>query len=120
MEKRQLPVGVIQICWIQPPLFISANVKVVFDLITTLGLTFHFWPRSLDGPAPVPVVAMPPFPFSPLKFSGLMDLVLASDRRKILLRLLSIPLNLPGCWAVNCRYKTRQQKSIVLFMKQLF
>ena len=31
--------------------------------------------------APVPSVAMPPLPFSPVKFSGEIERVFASDRR---------------------------------------
>src|SRR5665213_1453128 len=61
--------------------------------MTTLGLIFHVWPRSRAGPEPVPVVAMPPLPFSPLKFSGLIDRVLASDKRYKLPRLTPSPLN---------------------------
>jgi hypothetical protein len=45
--------------------------------MTTLGLTFQPWPRFFDALAPVPVVAIPPLPFAPLKFSGLIDLVFA-------------------------------------------
>jgi len=40
----------------------------------------------------LPVVAIPALPFSPLKFSGLMDRDFASDKRKILLMFASMPL----------------------------
>src|SRR5471030_2164333 len=72
---------------------ISAIVYVVCFFMTTLGLIFHVWPKSRAGPAPVPVVAIPPLPFSPLKFSGLIDRVWASDKRYKLPRLTPSPLN---------------------------
>jgi hypothetical protein len=40
------------------------------------GDTFQPWPRPRAQLAPVPSVAMPPFPFSPVKFSGEIDRVL--------------------------------------------
>jgi hypothetical protein len=52
---------------------------MVCDLITTEGLSFQVCPSSLAAEAPVPVVAIPPIPFAPVKFSGLMLLLLASD-----------------------------------------
>ena len=51
-----------------------------FELVPE-GETFQPRPSSREGPAPVPLVAMPARPFSPVKFSGLMDRVLASERR---------------------------------------
>src|SRR5262249_25158811 len=92
IEYRQLPVGVIQICCMDPDPEISAMVNVCPALITTDGLTFQLTPRSRAGPAPVPVVAFPPAPLAPLKFSGLMLRLLAGDRRKRLERLDSTPL----------------------------
>jgi hypothetical protein len=50
--------------------------------MTTEGETFQPCPNSRAGPLPVPSVAMPAFPFSPLKFSGLMDRDFASDSRE--------------------------------------
>ncbi len=41
--------------------------------------------------APVPSVAMPPPPFSPVKFSGLIERDLASDRRERLPRFMPSP-----------------------------
>src|SRR4249920_2599052 len=75
-----------------PEPFISAMVNVVCALISTDGLTFHPFPRSREADAPVPFSAIPPFPFSPLKFSGLIDRLFASDNRNILERLASMPL----------------------------
>ena len=73
MECRQFPVGVIQICWMQPGPLISPRVKIVLALMTTDGDTFQPWPNSRDAPLPVPSVAMAPLPFSPVKFSGLIE-----------------------------------------------
>ena len=52
-----------------------------WPLITTEGLIFQPCPSSLAGPEPVPEVAFPAPPFSPVKFSGLIDLVRASETR---------------------------------------
>src|ERR1700754_3032201 len=64
---------------------------------------------------------MPPFPLAPLKFSGLMERVFASDIRKRLPIFVSIPLNLPCASAAN--EKTRENKKlpvIFLFMQYAF
>src|SRR5664279_1986011 len=92
MEFRHTPVGVIQICCIDPDPLISAIVNVVCGLICTEGLSFHPFPRSRAAFSPVPFSAIPPFPFSPFIFSGLMDRLFASDNRYIFDRLASIPL----------------------------
>jgi hypothetical protein len=47
-----------------------------------LGLTFHPCPKSLEALVPVPVVAIPPLPFSPEKFSGLIERLFASPQLK--------------------------------------
>ena len=52
----------------------------------TDGEIFQPWPSSRAGPAPVPSVAMPPLPFSPVKFSGLIERVSASARRQTFVR----------------------------------
>ena len=57
------------------------------------GETFHPWPSSRDACAPVPSVAMPARPFSPLKFSALMERVFAFDSREILWSPMPRPLN---------------------------
>src|SRR6185295_4295268 len=72
----------------------SAMMWVVLDFITTLGLTFHPCPKSLDAFSPVPVVAFPPSPLAPLKFSGLIERGFASDNLYILLMFEPSPLNL--------------------------
>src|ERR1700722_3497281 len=97
MDQRQWPVGVIQICWIDPDPSISAIVKVCPALISTLGLPFHPPPNSREAPDPVPVVAFPPPPFAPSKFSGLMLRVLAGESWYRLLRFDPTPLK--GVWA---------------------
>jgi hypothetical protein len=58
------------------------------------GATFHPCPRSRAQFIPVPSVAIPALPFSPLKFSGLMERVLADDIREIFPRLSPSPLKL--------------------------
>ena len=73
--------GVIQICWIAPDPLISANVNVDLALIGIEGETFQPCPKSRATCLPLPSVAIPAFPFSPVKFSGLMDRVSASDNR---------------------------------------
>jgi len=78
---RQLPVGVIQICWMQPGPAISPSVKALWALMRTEGDTFQPRPRSPAARAPVPLVAMPAAPFAPVKFSGEIERVCASDVR---------------------------------------
>src|SRR6185312_1330013 len=92
IDQRQLPVGVIQICWIEPGPSISAIVKVALDLMTTEGLIFQPWPSSRAAPDPVPFVAIPPAPLAPLKFSGLIERLCALDNIKRLPRCESTPL----------------------------
>ena len=65
--------GVIQICCTAPDPRMSARVNVERALIFTEGETFHPCPSSLAAFLPVPSVAMPAFPFSPVKFSGLIE-----------------------------------------------
>src|SRR6476646_8240061 len=86
-----------------------------------LGLTFHPCPKSLDAFAPVPFVAIPPFPFSPVKFSGLIERVLASDNRKMLLMLDSMPLNLswPNDPTEIKRLISRQPNNFAFMLKVL-
>ena len=93
MNCRVLSIGagVIQICWIAPGPSISATVNVLLALIRTDGETFQVRPRSRAAPWPVPSVAMPPFPFSPLKFSGLIDRDCASESRERVPRCISRP-----------------------------
>ena len=81
MENRQVPVGVIQICWIAPGPMISATTYVVPAAISTDGLIFQPLPRSRAAFAPVPSLAAPPLPFSPVGFSGLIDKVRALESR---------------------------------------
>ena len=101
MNCRVLSIGagVIQICWIAPGPSISATVNVLLALIRTEGETFQLRPRSRAAFCPVPSVAMPPFPFSPVKFSGLIERDRASDSRERLPRFMSRPLK---CAAGAC------------------
>src|SRR5258706_15155045 len=49
--------------------------------MSMLGDTFHPWPSSRAGTAPVPSVAIPPLPLLPSKFSAVIDGVCAAERR---------------------------------------
>ena len=88
--------GVIQICWIAPEPSISARVKVDLALTETEGETFQPRPSSRAAPSPVPLVAMPALPFSPVKFSALMERDWALESRERLPRVMSRPLKCPG------------------------
>src|SRR5579859_6447322 len=92
MLCRQLPVGVIQICWIAPAPLISANRRVSPGEMRIDGEIFQPLPKSRAAFAPVPSVAMPPLPFSPVKFSGLIERDLALDSRARLPRVSPSPL----------------------------
>src|SRR5262245_53248663 len=81
----------------EPGPWISPIVNVLLPLITTDGETFQPLPRSRDAPLPVPSVAIPALPFSPVKFSGEIERVLAADSRDRLPRFMWSPLNF--CWA---------------------
>src|SRR5258708_10895112 len=81
MLKRQVPVGVIHICWMAPGPPMSARTRVSPAAIVIDGDILHPRPSSRAGAAPVPSVAAPPRPFSPVKFSGLIERVLAFDKR---------------------------------------
>src|SRR5215831_18238517 len=93
MLLRQRPVGVIQICWIAPEPSISARTRRSPAAIRIDGEIFQVRPKSRAALAPVPSVAMPPAPFSPLKFSGLIERVCADDSRERVPRLIPSPLN---------------------------
>jgi hypothetical protein len=79
---------------------ISAIKKVWPALILTDGDTFQPCPSSRAALAPVPSVAIPALPFSPVKLSGLIDRVFASDKRGRLPMLIFKPLN-PDLWPVQ-------------------
>src|SRR4051794_14942248 len=55
----------------------SHSVNVCPASMRTLGEIFHPWPSSRAQFFPVPSVAIPPRPFSPVKFSGLIERDLA-------------------------------------------
>src|SRR5271169_5702910 len=84
--------GVSQICWIAPGPVISARVKVDLAGTLTKGETFQPCPRSRAAPRAAPLVDMPALPFSPVKFSGLIERLLAGERRERFPRLRSRPL----------------------------
>src|SRR5438876_12144703 len=66
----------------------------------TEGETFHFCPSSRAAFLPVPSVAIPPLPFSPVRFSGLIERVFAFESRKRLPRFRCRPLKLSCCAGV--------------------
>src|ERR1051325_10147776 len=70
IQKRQVPVGTIHICWIAPGPWMSASVKVLLALTIADGETFHPCPSPRAAFSPVPFVAIPPLPFSPVGFSA--------------------------------------------------
>src|SRR5438552_853650 len=84
---------VFQICWMAPGPSISARVTVVFAGTWIEGDTFHPCPSSRAATAPVPSRAIPALPFSPVKFSALIERVFAFDNRERLPRLMFSPLN---------------------------
>src|SRR5581483_2614327 len=99
IDFRQLPVGVIQICVMQPDSLMSAIVKVVCAWMRTDGEIFHPRPSSLAACAPVPCVAAAALPFSPVGFSGVTARDFASDRRAMSV-MLPIPIG-AGCAKVE-------------------
>src|ERR687886_282377 len=112
MLQRQWPVGVIQICWIAPESWISASWRVSPGTITIDGESFQPRPRSRAARAPVPSVVIPPFPFSPVKFSGLIERDCAGDRRERLPRCIPRPLN-PGTHASVLFHRLRRQNLVL-------
>src|SRR5580658_7674783 len=98
MKLRVLSIGagVIQICWMAPGPAMSARVKVERAATLTIGETFHPWPRSRAAFLAAPSTDIPAFPFSPVKFSGPIERVWASERRKRLPRLEFSPSNFPS------------------------
>src|ERR1043166_4527968 len=60
---------------------VSAKIAVSPDFTTMDGLTFQPRPRYLAAFWPVPVVAMPPLPRSPVGFSGEIERVSALEVR---------------------------------------
>src|SRR3972149_7724677 len=103
---------------------ISARVTVSPGWIRMYGFTFQPWPRSLAawnalawlGLSLSSGVAIPPLPFSPVKFSGLMERVLALDSLYRLPIFISRPLKV---FCANDPIKKRQalaKRDIFLFM----
>src|SRR6266404_1136352 len=94
MSQRVLSngAGVSQICCIAPGPVMSARVKVDLAGTRTKGETFQPCPRSRAAPLAAPSVDIPALPFSPLKFSGLMERVFALEVRLRLPRFKSRPL----------------------------
>src|SRR5258708_38211471 len=84
--------GVSQSCWIAPGPVISAMVKVDLAGTRTKGDNFQPWPRSRAAPLAGPSVDMAALPFSPVKFSGPIERVLAFEIRLRLPRFKSSPL----------------------------
>ena len=90
---------------IAPSAFMSASVNVLCAFIGTDGEIFQPCPRSLAAHealftlrvAGSPGTAIPPFPFSPVKFSGLIERVSASDRVARFPRFMPSPLKSYCC-----------------------
>src|SRR3954464_7031607 len=74
----------------------SARVKVVPGSMRTNGDSFQPRPRSRAQAAAGPSVDIPPLPFAPVKFSGLIERDFAFDRRERLPRDMPRPLNMGG------------------------
>jgi hypothetical protein len=74
----------------------SASTNVACGLIVIDGEIFHPGPRSRQGTAPVPSVAIPPRPFAPVKFSGLIERVSACARRHRFPSPTPIPFHAPS------------------------
>src|SRR5213076_2536722 len=82
MRVRQLVGKVVsQMCWRAPGPWMSARVALLCGAITMEGEIFQPCPRSRAASVPVRSVAIPPRPFSPVKFSALMERVVALERR---------------------------------------
>src|SRR6266850_3255576 len=92
----------------QPGPLISPITNVLFDLITTDGDSFQPRPKSRAAFLPVPSVAMPALPFSPVKFSGLIERDLAFETRYRLPR----PRSRPPAASAASRLARRQQPII--------
>src|SRR3984957_9655865 len=88
ISHLQFPVGVIQICWIEPGPSISAIINVLFAFISTEGLIFQPCPNSRAAPDPVPVSAFPPAPLAPLKFRSEEHTSELQSRENLVCRLL--------------------------------
>src|SRR5690349_19610651 len=84
------------------------------------GDTFQPCPSSRAALAPVPSVAMPPLPGSPLKFSGLMERVTAFDSRDRLPGCIFKPLNIkpPDFEKEKLNAKTQRKQSLLVVSYQ--
>ena len=67
----------------------------------TEGETFQPCPRSRAAFLPVPSVAMPALPFSPVKFSGLIERVWAAESRQRLPMFVPKPSKPAGAGGVS-------------------
>ena len=79
-----------------PTIFANSTFSPALTIIA--GDIFHPCPKSLAYIFPVPSVAAPPIPFSPVKFSAEMDLdfiFVSFDRPEIIEILLSVILTSP-------------------------
>src|SRR5690554_3249287 len=82
----------------------------------TEGDTFQPCPKSLAHSLPVPSVAMPPLPFSPVKFSGLMERLFALDNKDRLFR--PKPLNVINI-PLSKGFTARRHIAHICFFKRL-
>src|SRR6185437_11224638 len=95
MRSRQRTwAGVIQICWMAPEPSISPRTSVSPGATRLDGEIFQPRPSPRAWTAPVPSSAIPPLPFWPVGFSGLIERDLASDKRDRLPRCSPSPENL--------------------------
>jgi hypothetical protein len=93
MEKRKCPAGVIHIYCIAPGPVISASTAVSPALMLMKGLIFNPCPSPAADFESVPSTAMPPLPFLPVIFSGLIDRITAFDSRHRFPMFIPSPLN---------------------------
>src|SRR6476469_2843025 len=102
---------------------------VIFSppLMSMYGFTFHPLPRSCAGYHEFAVLrlpvsslgsALPPFPLAPVKFSGLIDLVFASDNLERLPMFMSSPLNWVCCANVGMEQAMTKMVNKFFMMKR--
>src|SRR5690242_9213300 len=98
-----------------PGPFISAIIIVLPPSIHVYGFTFHPTPNSLACSPLTPSfrAAFPPLPGSPVKFSGLIDLVLALDNLNRLPMFISRPLKRVVSFCANADKEQQNKKVIV-------
>src|ERR1700692_1424965 len=114
-----------QICWSAPGPSISHIRRFSPGAIWIEGETFQPRPvPSFPSPrawiAPVPLSAIPPLPFSPVKFSALIERVLADDNRHKLPRCMPRPVKVSNTFppVQNQQDRTRRKKIELVLLSQ--